>query len=86
MTTWGESHGEAIGCVLDGVPPMLELSESDIQPFLDKRRPSQSRFTTQRQEPDTVKILSGCKFEGSMSLADLNPLNKSPFNIQVLPL
>jgi chorismate synthase len=63
MTTWGESHGEAIGCVLDGVPPMLELSESDIQPFLDKRRPGQSRFTTQRQEPDTVKILSGV-FEG----------------------
>lgn len=63
MTTWGESHGEAIGCVLDGVPPLIELSESDIQPFLDKRRPGQSKFTTQRQEPDQVRILSGV-FEG----------------------
>lgn len=63
FTTWGESHGEAIGCVVDGVPPMLELSEKDIQPFLDKRRPGQSRFTTQRQEADEVKILSGV-FEG----------------------
>lgn len=63
MTTWGESHGEAIGCVLDGVPPLIELSEADIQPYLDKRRPGQSKFTTQRQEPDQVKILSGV-FEG----------------------
>ncbi len=63
MTTWGESHGEAIGCVLDGVPPLIELSETDIQPYLDKRRPGQSKFTTQRQEPDQVKILSGV-FEG----------------------
>jgi chorismate synthase len=63
FTTWGESHGEAIGCVIDGVPPLVELSESDIQPFLDKRKPGQSRYTTQRQESDTVKILSGV-FEG----------------------
>lgn len=63
FTTWGESHGEAIGCVVDGVPPLLPLSEQDIQPFLDKRKPGQSRFTTQRQESDTVKILSGV-FEG----------------------
>ncbi len=62
-TSWGESHGPAIGCVVDGVPPRLALTEADIQGFLDKRRPGQSRFTTQRQEPDQVKILSGT-FEG----------------------
>ena len=61
--SWGESHGPAIGCVVDGVPPRLSLSEADIQPFLDKRKPGQSRFTTQRQEADEVKILSGV-FEG----------------------
>jgi chorismate synthase len=59
VTTWGESHGPAIGCVVDGTPPGIALSEADIQPFLDKRRPGQSKFTTQRQEPDQVKILSG---------------------------
>ena len=59
VTTWGESHGPSIGCVVDGVPPRLELSEADIQPFLDQRKPGQNRFTTQRQEPDQVKILSG---------------------------
>ena len=63
VTTWGESHGAAIGCVLDGVPPRLALDESDIQPYLDKRRPGQSRFVTQRKESDTVTILSGT-FEG----------------------
>ncbi len=63
VTTWGESHGPAIGCVIDGTPPGILLSEADIQPFLDKRRPGQSKFTTQRQEPDAVKILSGV-FEG----------------------
>jgi chorismate synthase len=63
VTTWGESHGPAIGCVVDGCPPRLALSEADIQPFLDRRRPGQSRFTTQRQEPDQVRILSGI-FEG----------------------
>jgi chorismate synthase len=63
FTTWGESHGEAIGCVVDGVPSLIPLSEADIQPFLDKRKPGQSKFTTQRGEPDTVKILSGV-FEG----------------------
>jgi len=63
FTTWGESHGPAIGCVIDGVPPRLALSEADIQVWLDKRKPGQSRFTTQRREPDTVKILSGV-FEG----------------------
>lgn len=59
FTTWGESHGPAIGCVVDGVPPHLPLSEADIQIFLDRRRPGQSRHTTQRREPDEVKILSG---------------------------
>ena len=61
--SWGESHGPAIGCVVDGVPPLLALDEADIQPFLDKRKPGQSRFTTQRREEDRVKILSGV-FEG----------------------
>jgi chorismate synthase len=63
FTTWGESHGPALGAVVDGCPPGLPLSEADIQPFLDKRRPGTSRFTTQRQEPDQVRILSGV-FEG----------------------
>ncbi len=63
FSTWGESHGPALGAVVDGCPPGIPLSESDIQPFLDRRRPGQSKFTTQRQEPDTVKILSGV-FEG----------------------
>ncbi|BFL64758.1 Chorismate synthase [Roseomonas mucosa] len=63
VTTWGESHGPAIGCVVDGCPPGLPLDEADIQPFLDKRRPGQSKLVTQRQEPDEVRILSGT-FEG----------------------
>ena len=63
FTTWGESHGPALGCVVDGVPPLLTLEEADIQHHLDRRRPGQSKFTTQRQEPDQVKILSGV-FEG----------------------
>jgi len=63
FTTFGESHGPAIGCVVDGVPPLLDLTEEDIQQFLEKRKPGQSRFTTQRREPDQVKILSGV-FEG----------------------
>lgn len=63
FTTWGESHGPALGAVVDGCPPGLPISEAVIQPFLDARRPGQSRFTTQRQEPDQVRILSGV-FEG----------------------
>ncbi|MFO1066949.1 MAG: chorismate synthase [Geminicoccaceae bacterium] len=63
FTTWGESHGPAIGCVVDGCPPRLPLTEADIQPWLDRRKPGQSKFTTQRQEPDRVEILSGT-FEG----------------------
>ena len=63
FTSWGESHGPGIGCVVDGVPPGIALAEPDLQIWLDKRRPGQSRFTTQRQEPDLVRILSGV-FEG----------------------
>lgn len=63
FTTWGESHGPAIGCVVDGVPPLIPLTEKDIQVWLDKRKPGQNRFTTQRQEPDQVEILSGV-FDG----------------------
>jgi len=63
VTTWGESHGPAIGCVIDGVPSRLTISEAEIQQFLDKRKPGQNRFMTQRQEADRVKILSGT-FEG----------------------
>ena len=63
VTTFGESHGPALGCVVDGCPSLLDLNELDIQKYLDKRRPGQSKFTTQRQEKDQVKILSGV-FEG----------------------
>ena len=63
FSTWGESHGPAIGAIVDGCPPGLALSEDDIQPWLDRRRPGTSRFTTQRREPDLVRILSGT-FEG----------------------
>jgi chorismate synthase len=59
VTTFGESHGPAIGCVVDGCPPGIALTEADIQPWLDKRKPGQSRFTTQRREDDLVRILSG---------------------------
>lgn len=63
FTSWGESHGEAIGCVVDGVPSGIALTEGDIQPYLDQRKPAQSRHTTQRKESDTVRILSGT-FDG----------------------
>ena len=63
VTTWGESHGEAIGCVVEGVPPNIKIDEEYIQKFLDRRKPGQSKFTTQRKEEDKVKILSGT-FEG----------------------
>ncbi|MBO6628020.1 MAG: chorismate synthase [Alphaproteobacteria bacterium] len=59
VTTWGESHGPALGCVVDGMPPLVPVTAEDIQVFLDKLRPGQNRFTTQRQEPDQVRILSG---------------------------
>jgi chorismate synthase len=66
VTTWGESHGPALGCVVDGCPPGLPLAEPDIQQWLDKRRPGQGKFVTQRQEPDAVRILSGV-FEDARS-------------------
>src|SRR5919205_297123 len=59
VTTFGESHGPALGCIVDGCPPGMELSEADIQPELERRRTGTSRFTSQRKEPDQVKILSG---------------------------
>jgi chorismate synthase len=71
FTTWGESHGKAIGCVVDGVPPQIPLTEEDIQPYLDKRKPAQSRFTTQRKEEDRVEILSGV-FEGMTTGASIS--------------
>jgi len=71
FTTWGESHGPAIGVVVDGVPPRVPFDESDIQGWLDRRRPGQSRFTTQRQEPDAVIILSGV-FEGQTTGAPVS--------------
>ncbi|MGL5800874.1 MAG: chorismate synthase, partial [Plesiomonas sp.] len=63
VTTFGESHGIALGCIVDGVPPNISLTEADLQHDLDRRRPGTSRYTTQRREPDAVKILSGV-FEG----------------------
>ena len=63
VTTFGESHGKAIGCIVDGCPPNIELSELDIQPDLDRRKPGTSRHVTQRREADEVEILSGV-FEG----------------------
>jgi len=71
FTTWGESHGPAIGVVVDGVPPRVPFTEADAQTYLDRRRPGQSRFTTQRQEPDQVKILSGV-FEGQTTGAPVS--------------
>ena len=63
VTTWGESHGPALGCVVDGVPPRIPVTAEEIQTWLDRRRPGTSRFTTQRREPDQVKILSGTFFD-----------------------
>ncbi len=71
--TFGESHGPAIGAIVDGVPPLIELSEEDIQGFLDRRKPGQSKFTTQRKEPDQIKILSGV-FEGKTTGAPIGLL------------
>ena len=71
FTTWGESHGEAIGCIVDGCPSLIDLNEGDIQKYLDKRRPGQSKFTTQRQEKDQVKIFSGV-FEGKTTGAPIS--------------
>lgn len=73
VTSFGESHGAAIGCVVDGVPPRIDLSEDDIQLYLDRRRPGQSRHTSQRREPDQVQILSGV-FEGRTTGAPIGLL------------
>ena len=70
VTSFGESHGLAIGCIVDGCPPGLEISASDLQPDLDRRKPGQSRYTTQRKEDDEVKILSGV-FEGKTTGASI---------------
>ncbi|CEG57681.1 chorismate synthase [Legionella fallonii] len=70
VTTFGESHGPALGCIVDGCPPGLALHEEDIQPFLDKRKPGQSKYTTQRREEDKVQILSGI-FEGKTTGAPI---------------
>jgi len=64
VTTWGESHGPAIGCVVDGCPPLIPLTEADLQPWLDRRKPGGSRFVTQRRESDTARILSGVFDDG----------------------
>ncbi|MDI2091272.1 chorismate synthase [Commensalibacter oyaizuii] len=87
VTTWGESHGPSIGCVVDGCPPQIPLSEALIQPWLDLRRPGKSAFTTTRNEPDQVKILSGV-FEGkttgtpiSLLIENTNQRSKDYSNI-----
>jgi chorismate synthase len=74
VTTWGESHGPAIGCVIDGCPPRIEISEAEIQTYMDKRRPGQSRFTTQRREPDTARIRSGVFEEDGRLLTTGTPI------------
>ena len=76
FATWGESHGPAIGCVVDGVPPRIPLSENDLQVWLDRRRPGQSRFTTQRREPDQVRILSGV-YEGATTGAPIGLVSEN---------
>lgn len=76
VTTFGESHGSAIGCIVDGCPPDLEITQQDIQHDLDRRRPGRSRFTTQRQEPDKVQILSGI-FQGKTTGAPIGMLIKN---------
>ena len=76
ITTWGESHGKALGVIIDGCPAGLELSESDIQPFLDRRKPGQSEVTTQRNESDEVEILSGV-FEGKTTGTPISMIIKN---------
>ena len=76
FTTWGESHGEAIGCIVDGIPSKIPLSESDLQKWIDKRKPGQSKFTTQRKESDEVKILSGT-FNGLTTGAPISLIIKN---------
>ncbi len=75
ITTWGESHGPAIGCVVDGCPPLIPLTEADIQPWLDLRKPGGSRFVTQRQEADQVRILSGVFDDGNGPVTTGTPIS-----------
>jgi chorismate synthase len=75
VTTWGESHGPAIGCVVDGCPPNIPLTEGDLQPWLDRRKPGGSRFVTQRQESDTARILSGVYDDGDGSVTTGTPIS-----------
>ena len=75
VTTWGESHGPAIGCVVDGCPPLIPMTEADIQPLLDLRKPGGSRFVTQRQEADQVRILSGVFDDGNGPVTTGTPIS-----------
>jgi chorismate synthase len=75
VTTWGESHGPAIGCVVDGCPPGISLTEADLQPWLDRRKPGGSRFVTQRRESDTVRILSGTYDDGAGPVTTGTPIS-----------
>ena len=83
VTTWGESHGPALGCVVDGVPPGIALTAEMIQGFLDKRRPGNGKFVTQRQEPDAVRILSGVfedeRTNGQRKLSATGPMMHKTF-------
>jgi chorismate synthase len=81
VTTWGESHGPALGCVVDGCPPGIRFRIDDIQGFLDKRRPGQNRFTTQRQEPDAVRILSGVLEEDGVFTTTGTPISMMIENV-----
>jgi chorismate synthase len=81
VTTWGESHGPSLGCVIDGCPPGIHFTLADIQVYLDKRRPGQSRFTTQRQEPDQVKILSGVLEQGDGYITTGTPISMMIENV-----
>ena len=74
VTTWGESHGPAIGCVVDGCPPQISLTEADLQPWLDQRKPGGSRFVTQRNESDTARILSGVFDDGNGPVTTGTPI------------
>jgi chorismate synthase len=74
VTTWGESHGPAIGCVVDGCPPLIPLTEADLQPWLDQRKPGGSRFVTQRNESDTARILSGVFDDGNGPVTTGTPI------------
>ena len=75
VTTWGESHGPAIGCVIDGCPPGIALTEADLQPWLDRRKPGGSRFVTQRKESDTARILSGTFDDGHGPVTTGTPIS-----------